>query len=150
MSPSHLGTLSLHPAITHERSLDEDGAGPHVAIRNPGEYHYRGGSTVAPGDLFPHSESHYNNPNTMTALQIAARTNSRAAYEQYSRVTDEANAEVTLRGILTFRDPEQLGLAPIVGFSRFLGLRRLGTSLLGTQGTKLTPFPPPVPPAHPT
>lgn len=61
-------------------------------VRSDGQMHYRDGG-----------EAHLNTPSTMVNLQIAARTNSRDAYKEFSRVTNEQNKKVTLRGQLKFK-----------------------------------------------
>ena len=64
-----------------------------VMLPNPGDYHYRDGG-----------EKHYNTPQGMAELQLAARTNSRKAYEAYTRTMAETVRGTSLRGLLTFRD----------------------------------------------
>ena len=63
-----------------------------VMLPNPGDYHYRHGG-----------EQHYNSPAAMAELQLAARTNSRKAYETYAQTIYEQSRSTTLRGILAFR-----------------------------------------------
>ena len=63
-----------------------------VMLPNPGAYHYRHGG-----------EQHYNSPAAMAELQLAARTNSRKAYETYAQTIYEQSRSTTLRGILAFR-----------------------------------------------
>jgi glutamate synthase (NADH) len=64
-------------------------------LLSDGQFHYRDGG-----------ESHLNTPAGMVNLQVAARTNSREAYKEFSRVTNEQNTRVTLRGQLKFKfDP---------------------------------------------
>ncbi len=49
-----------------------------------------------------------NTPADMVNLQIAARTNSRDAYKEFARLTNEQNKKVTLRGQLKFKfDPSR-------------------------------------------
>eukprot|EP00559_Dactyliosolen_fragilissimus_P006269 CAMPEP_0184871326 /NCGR_PEP_ID=MMETSP0580-20130426/40651_1 /TAXON_ID=1118495 /ORGANISM="Dactyliosolen fragilissimus" /LENGTH=1626 /DNA_ID=CAMNT_0027373969 /DNA_START=220 /DNA_END=5100 /DNA_ORIENTATION=- len=64
-------------------------------VQSDGQLHYRDGE-----------EAHLNTPQGMVNLQVAARTNSREAYKEFARVTNEANKAVTLRGQLKFKyDP---------------------------------------------
>lgn len=64
-------------------------------VRSDGQLHYRDGG-----------EAHLNTPAGMVNLQVAARTNSREAYKEFARLTNEQNKKVTLRGQLKFRfDP---------------------------------------------
>jgi len=61
-------------------------------VHSDGQLHYRDGE-----------EAHLNTPQGMVNLQIAARTNSREAYKEYARLTNEQNKAVTLRGQLKFK-----------------------------------------------
>ncbi len=62
-------------------------------LPNPGDYHWRSGG-----------ELHMWNPDTIANLQQAARTNSREAYKEFARHSDEhATRGATLRGLLTFK-----------------------------------------------
>jgi glutamate synthase (NADH) len=64
-------------------------------VRSDGQLHYRDGG-----------EAHLNTPAGMVNLQVAARTNSREAFKEFSRLTNEQNKKVTLRGQLKFKfDP---------------------------------------------
>ncbi|MFA9480242.1 glutamate synthase large subunit [Phycisphaerales bacterium AB-hyl4] len=65
-------------------------------LPNPGDYHWR-----ADG------ERHAVNPTSIATLQAAARTNSRQAYDQFAKSTNEdARARCTLRGLLKLRTNE--------------------------------------------
>ena len=48
-------------------------------------------------------EVHLNDPMAMAKLQEAARDNSVAAYREYSRMTQELNKQINLRGMLKFK-----------------------------------------------
>lgn len=64
-------------------------------VQSDGQLHYRDGG-----------EAHLNTPAGMVNLQLAARTNSRDAYKEFARLTNEQNKKVTLRGQLKFKfDP---------------------------------------------
>merc|ERR1719223_1739546 len=66
-------------------------------VQSDGQLHYRDGE-----------EAHLNTPQGMVNLQVAARTNSREAYKEFSRLTNEQNKSVTLRGQLKFKfDPSR-------------------------------------------
>jgi glutamate synthase (NADH) len=68
-----------------------------ILVRSDGQFHYRDGG-----------EAHLNTPATMVNLQIAGRTNSREAYKEFARLTNEQNQKVTLRGQLKFKfDPSK-------------------------------------------
>lgn len=66
-------------------------------VQNDGQLHYRTGE-----------EAHLNTPQGMVNLQLASRTNSREAYKEFARITNEQNKKVTLRGQLKFKfDPSR-------------------------------------------
>ena len=65
--------LRMHAHAWPEQQNDD------VMLPNPGDYHYRHGG-----------EAHYNNPQAMAELQVAARTNSRKAYEMYAMTMAQA------------------------------------------------------------
>ena len=48
-------------------------------------------------------EAHLNDPMAMAKLQEATRDNSVAAYREYSRMTQELNKQINLRGMLKFK-----------------------------------------------
>lgn len=70
------------------------GAARPKQLPNPGEYHWR-----------PEGEAHAFSPRSIANLQIAARTNSHAAYADYAKLcNDDAKQRCTLRGLLGFVD----------------------------------------------
>lgn len=77
---------------------------PALLLPNPGEYHYRSNEK---------SERHINDPVGMAKLQDAARTNSRQAFEDYSRIVNEVNRHSTLRGLLRFTKREPVPLEEV-------------------------------------
>ena len=76
----------------HEDAYSESNNEGVSLIRNDGQIHYRTGE-----------EAHLNTPQGMVNLQVAARTNSRDAYKEFARITNEQNKKVTLRGQLKFK-----------------------------------------------
>jgi glutamate synthase (NADPH/NADH) len=76
----------------HEDAFPKNSSEDHVLVRNDGQFHYRDGG-----------EAHLNTPEGMVNLQIAGRTNSREAFREFSRLTNEQNKKVTLRGQLKFK-----------------------------------------------
>ena len=63
-------------------------------LPNPGDFHWRAGG-----------ELHMWNPDTIANLQLAARTNSKQAYKDFARFSDEqATRRATLRGLMTFKN----------------------------------------------
>lgn len=81
----------------HEDAFPAHETEEHMLVRSDGQYHYRDGG-----------EAHLNTPAGMVNLQIAARTNSRESYKEFSRITNEQNKKVTLRGQLKFKfDPSR-------------------------------------------
>ena len=76
---------------------------PLNVLPNSGDYHWR-----------KDGEHHMWSPLVIASLQAAAQSNSRAAYEQFSKIVNEdATKRATLRGLLTFKSPAACGLAPI-------------------------------------
>jgi len=64
-----------------------------VMLPNPGDLHFRNGG-----------EAHYNSPQGMAELQVAARTNSRKQYAAYVATMIEQVQHTSIRGLLDFRD----------------------------------------------
>ncbi|CAI9092539.1 OLC1v1027805C1 [Oldenlandia corymbosa var. corymbosa] len=64
-----------------------------VALPNPGDYHWRKGGEI-----------HLNDPLAIAKLQEAAKSNSVAAYKEYSKRIDELNRSCNLRGLLKFKE----------------------------------------------
>ena len=63
-------------------------------LPNDGQFHWRA-----------EGEKHAVNPDTIASIQLAARTNSREAYEQFAALVNEDNRnQCTLRGLLKFKD----------------------------------------------
>jgi glutamate synthase (NADPH/NADH) large chain len=63
-------------------------------LPNDGQFHWRA-----------EGEKHAVNPDTIASIQLAARTNSRDAYEQFAKLVNEDNRnKCTLRGLLKFKE----------------------------------------------
>jgi len=72
-------------------------------LDNPGDFHWRSGGEV-----------HMWNPQTIASIQQAARTNSREAYKQFAKVSDDdSTRRATLRGLLKFKDGANGGPIPL-------------------------------------
>ncbi|KAF3432836.1 hypothetical protein FNV43_RR23938 [Rhamnella rubrinervis] len=84
--------LHLHGLAFPSRAFPP-GSAEAVALPNPGDYHWRKGG-----------ELHLNDPLAIAKLQEAARTNSVAAYKEYSKLIQELNKACNLRGLLKFKD----------------------------------------------
>ncbi|KAF7816701.1 glutamate synthase [NADH], amyloplastic isoform X1 [Senna tora] len=84
--------LQLHELAFPSR-IFSPGSAEAVALPNPGDYHWRKGGEV-----------HLNDPLAIAKLQEAARSNSRDAYKQYSKLIHELNKACNLRGLLKFKD----------------------------------------------
>lgn len=89
-----LDALQLHELAFPTRALPP-GSAESVALPNPGDYHWRKGG-----------EPHLNDPLAIAKLQEAARSNSVAAYKEYSKRVQELNKSCNLRGLLKFKDAE--------------------------------------------
>ncbi|KAK9291820.1 hypothetical protein L1049_019770 [Liquidambar formosana] len=86
--------LHLHEMAFPTRAFPP-GSAEAVALPNPGDYHWRKGGEV-----------HLNDPLAIAKLQEAARTNSVAAYKEYSKRVQELNKTCNLRGLLKFKEAE--------------------------------------------
>ncbi|XP_010266511.1 PREDICTED: glutamate synthase 1 [NADH], chloroplastic isoform X1 [Nelumbo nucifera] len=84
--------LRLHEMAFPTRALPP-GSAEAVALPNPGDYHWRKGGEI-----------HLNDPLAMAKLQEAARSNSVAAYREYSKRIQELNKSCNLRGMLKFKE----------------------------------------------
>ena len=72
-------------------------------LDNPGDFHWRSGGEV-----------HMWNPQTIANIQHAARSNSREAYKQFAKVSDDdSTRRATLRGLLRFKDGVNGGAVPL-------------------------------------
>eukprot|EP00271_Cylindrocystis_brebissonii_P015485 TRINITY_DN38393_c0_g1_i1.p1 TRINITY_DN38393_c0_g1~~TRINITY_DN38393_c0_g1_i1.p1 ORF type:complete len:2268 (+),score=536.29 TRINITY_DN38393_c0_g1_i1:304-7107(+) len=84
-------TLRLHDVAFPSRMSPEGSAEAH-SLPNPGDYHWR-----------KDGEAHLNDPGAIAKLQEAARTNSPAAYKEYSQMIQALNQKCNLRGMLKFK-----------------------------------------------
>eukprot|EP00250_Pteridium_aquilinum_P019094 c24290_g2_i1 orf=345-6959(+) len=88
--------LRLHELAFPTRLLPE-GSADALALPNSGDYHWR-----------KDGEVHLNDPVAIAKLQEAARTNSVAAYKEYSKLIHSLNKKCNLRGMLKFKNvPER-------------------------------------------
>ncbi|KAJ8772038.1 hypothetical protein K2173_027215 [Erythroxylum novogranatense] len=87
-------SLHLHELAFPSRAFPP-GSAEAVALPNPGDYHWRKGGEI-----------HLNDPLAISKLQEAARSNSVAAYKEYSKRIHELNKSCNLRGLLKFRESE--------------------------------------------
>ena len=77
----------------HARGFPADDRDRVAELANPGDYHWRAGG-----------ERHMWNPQMISRLQNAARTNSTEAYESFARLANEDTTRAcSLRGLLQFR-----------------------------------------------
>ncbi|MFB3141618.1 MAG: glutamate synthase large subunit, partial [Acidobacteriota bacterium] len=71
------------------------------ALPNPGEFHWRA-----------RGEKHVWNPEVITNLQVAARTNNQEAYQRYSQMLNQdSSTRCTLRGLLRFETDKSSSIA---------------------------------------
>ena len=74
-----------------------------AVLPNPGQYQWRRGG-----------ETHSVNPESLAALQIAARQNSAEAFDRFARLCDdESKSRCTLRGLFRFKTAQEAGLKPV-------------------------------------
>ena len=72
-------------------------------LPNDGQIHWRSGG-----------EQHINNPEMIMHLQVASRTNSRAAYEQFAALINDYNRNrCSLRGLLVFKKGSPVSLEEV-------------------------------------
>lgn len=93
--------LVLHELAFPTRVLPA-GSAEAVALPNPGDYHWRKGGEV-----------HLNDPLAIAKLQDAARSNSVAAYKEYSKRIQELNKSCNLRGLLKFKEGMKVPLEEV-------------------------------------
>jgi glutamate synthase (NADPH) large chain len=97
------GVLAEEALRRHRIGFPEDTNDKRPTLPNDGQFHWRASG-----------ERHAWNPLTISKLQVAARTDSKAAYEEFARLAnDEAGAAKTLRGLLRFRTAGELGRTPV-------------------------------------
>ncbi|MCB9879838.1 MAG: hypothetical protein H6835_19780, partial [Planctomycetes bacterium] len=77
---------------------------PLVALPNVGEYHYRSGAL---------SEQHMNDPQAVSLLQHAVRTNDAAAFARYTQHVNALTRTSQLRGLLRLRRGAGNGGEPV-------------------------------------
>ena len=89
-----LDVIALEALRRHDVGYPERENDAQTMLPNPGEFHWR-----------PRAEKHTWNPQVIAELQIAARTNSREAYENYARlINEDSQTRCTLRGLLRFQE----------------------------------------------
>ncbi|HVR30996.1 MAG TPA: glutamate synthase large subunit, partial [Thermoanaerobaculia bacterium] len=87
-------TLAKEALRRHELGYPPEGRAHRYALPNPGLIHWRAGG-----------EEHMWSPAIIAAVQEAARTDSRAAYDQFSTLVNEhATRACALRGLLKFKN----------------------------------------------
>jgi glutamate synthase (NADPH/NADH) large chain len=80
----------------HNIGFPEDAADRIPVLNNPGDFHWRTGG-----------DAHMWNPNTIFNLQLAARSNSKDAYQQFAKFANEdSTRRCTFRGLLRFKTEE--------------------------------------------
>ena len=89
-----LDAIALEALRRHEIGYPDRDNDAQTALPNPGEFHWR-----------PRAEKHTWNPQVITNLQLAARTNSHEAYQEYARlINEDSQTRCTLRGLLRFQE----------------------------------------------
>ncbi len=74
-----------------------------MSLPNPGEFHWRA-----------QGEKHMWNPNSIAALQAAARTNNFDSYKQFSEhINGDTKARCALRGLMEFKEGVNGGAIPV-------------------------------------
>ncbi len=98
-----LDVLAEESLRRHQKAYPTRGLVRMPMLDNPGDFHWRNGGEV-----------HMWNPQTIANIQVAARTNSREAYKQFAKVSDDdSTRRATLRGLLKFKDGANGGPIPL-------------------------------------
>ncbi|MBE9567352.1 MAG: glutamate synthase large subunit, partial [Proteobacteria bacterium] len=98
-----LETLAEESLRRHEKAYPSRDLVRLPVLDNPGDFHWRSGGEV-----------HMWNPQTLANIQLAARTNSKDAYKQFAKVSDDdSTRRATLRGLLKFKDGVNGGAIPL-------------------------------------
>ncbi len=98
-----LETLAEESLRRHEKAYPHRNLVRLPVLDNPGDFHWRSGGEV-----------HMWNPKTIENIQLAARTNSKEAYKQFAKVSDDdSTRRATLRGLLKFKKDANGGAIPL-------------------------------------
>ena len=99
-----LDTIAEEVARRHATAYPRGGIAPaHRELEIGGEYQWR-----------REGEPHLFNPETVFRLQHATRTGRYDIFKQYTQAVDDQSEKLmTLRGLFRFKDPAELGRAPI-------------------------------------
>jgi glutamate synthase (NADPH/NADH) large chain len=98
-----LDVLAEESLRRHEKAYPSRDLVRLPVLDNPGDFHWRSGG-----------ETHMWNPQTIANVQVAARTNSREAYKQFAKVSDDdSTRRATLRGLLKFKEGANGGAIPL-------------------------------------
>jgi len=99
----NLEVLAEESLRRHEKAFPSRDLVRLPVLDNPGDFHWRSGGEV-----------HMWNPQTLANIQVAARTNSKEAYKQFAKVSDDdSTRRATLRGLLKFKDGANGGAIPL-------------------------------------
>jgi len=98
-----LEVLAEESLRRHEKAYPSRNLVSLPVLDNPGDFHWRSGGEV-----------HMWNPQTLANIQLAARTNSKEAYKQFAKVSDDdSTRRATLRGLLKFKEGANGGAIPL-------------------------------------
>ena len=90
----NLDVLAEESLRRHEKAYPSRDLVRMPMLDNPGDFHWR-----------KDGEVHMWNPQTIANIQLAARHNSREAYKQFAKVSDDdSTRRATLRGLLSFKE----------------------------------------------
>ena len=99
----NLEVLAEESLRRHEKAYPSRDLVRLPVLDNPGDFHWRSGGEV-----------HMWNPDTLANIQLAARTNSKEAYKQFAKVSDDdSTRRATLRGLLNFKGGVNGGPIPL-------------------------------------
>ena len=85
--------LFMEQKRRHDLGYPKDESGKILSLPNPGDFHWRNGG-----------DSHMWDPNTISSLQLASRTNNEDAYWDFAKYANEhTTKQSTLRGLLKIK-----------------------------------------------
>lgn len=92
--------LAKEAMLRHAIGYPVRNIGKVVQLENPGQYHWRSGG-----------ERHMWDPESISNLQVAARTNSTEAYERFAKhANEDATRRCTLRGLMSFKNGSPISI----------------------------------------
>ena len=129
---SRVGGIDFEALFTeqkrrHDLGYPKDESRKIVSLPNPGDFHWRNGG-----------DSHMWDPNTISSLQLASRTNSEDAYWDFAKYANEnTTRQSTLRGLLNFKSSNKpIDLSEVESEKEIVKRFATGAMSLGSISTE--------------